>query len=155
MADDLDNLLDEVETRFCCSTSRQTEQYHSENKVSRKQIIEGDDDIDAVLQEILNDDEEIRSKRQCTTARTAITGDCSQTMFNKCFPVFLGGSSFALGVGTSVSQRNNVPDCGKLRRHLRRRNGVRAYACQCSWISALTLTDLRDAPQVKWVCGKH
>lgn len=51
--------------------------------------------------------------------------------------------------------RNNMPDYNKLKAKLRRRKGVRAYACQCSWHSALSLSDLREQQQLKWVCGKH
>lgn len=51
--------------------------------------------------------------------------------------------------------RNNMPDGQKLRTKLRRRGGSRAYCCQCSWFSASETTDLRDRPQLRWVCGKH
>ncbi|KAM8870045.1 cilia- and flagella-associated protein 418 [Spinachia spinachia] len=51
--------------------------------------------------------------------------------------------------------RNNVPDREKLGARLRRRGGSRAFACQCSWFSAGELTDLRERPRLRWVCGKH
>ncbi|XP_011617163.1 cilia- and flagella-associated protein 418 isoform X1 [Takifugu rubripes] len=51
--------------------------------------------------------------------------------------------------------RNNTPDGHKLRARLNRRRGVRAYACQCSWFSVLEPTDLRELPQLMWVCSKH
>lgn len=51
--------------------------------------------------------------------------------------------------------RNNMPDYHKLKVKLRRKKGGRAYACQCSWHSTLSLTDLREQQQLKWVCGKH
>lgn len=51
--------------------------------------------------------------------------------------------------------RNNMPERQKLRAKLRKRRGVRAYACQCSWFSTLEPTDLRDRPELRWVCGKH
>uniref|UniRef100_A0AAR2JIA4 Cilia- and flagella-associated protein 418 n=1 Tax=Pygocentrus nattereri TaxID=42514 RepID=A0AAR2JIA4_PYGNA len=51
--------------------------------------------------------------------------------------------------------RNNMPDHSKLRAKLKRRQGARAYACQCSWHSVFTLTELRHIPQLKWVCGQH
>lgn len=51
--------------------------------------------------------------------------------------------------------RNNTPDRQKLRAKLNRRRGLRAYACQCSWFSALDPTDLRGQPQLTWVCSKH
>ncbi|KAM6910406.1 cilia- and flagella-associated protein 418 [Xenentodon cancila] len=51
--------------------------------------------------------------------------------------------------------RNNMPNCQKLRTKLKRRRGYRGYACQCSWFSASEPADLRDQPQLRWVCGKH
>lgn len=51
--------------------------------------------------------------------------------------------------------RNNVPDRQKLRAKLKKRKGLRAYACQCTWLSSSETTDLRDQPQLRWVCGKH
>ncbi|KAM9852459.1 cilia- and flagella-associated protein 418 [Aulostomus maculatus] len=51
--------------------------------------------------------------------------------------------------------RNNMPDRQRLGAKLRRRGGVRAYACQCSWFSSSDAMDLRERPQLRWVCGKH
>ncbi|KAI5606559.1 protein C8orf37-like [Silurus asotus] len=51
--------------------------------------------------------------------------------------------------------RNNMPDCNKLQVKLKRRRGARAYACQCSWHSAVILSELGHIPNLKWVCGKH
>lgn len=55
----------------------------------------------------------------------------------------------------SLLCRNNMPDRQKLRAKLKKRRGLRAYACQCSWFSTSEPTDLRDRPQLRWVCGKH
>ncbi|KAK7146999.1 hypothetical protein R3I94_009745 [Phoxinus phoxinus] len=204
MADDLDDLLDEVESKFCCSTSaskqssyvsKQTDQKcvnPKDTKQSRKQgskrAEHENDDIDAMLQEILDDDyQPISTHDEPISGKTSTSDSFSQTMSKKCCPVFLGGSSILHGIGTSVSQRvcnrlrctscdfsvlmfddhewdsscnylffrNNMPDYNKLKAKLRRRKGVRAYACQCSWHSALSLSDLREQQQLKWVCGKH
>uniref|UniRef100_A0A3Q2DCQ4 Cilia- and flagella-associated protein 418 n=1 Tax=Cyprinodon variegatus TaxID=28743 RepID=A0A3Q2DCQ4_CYPVA len=51
--------------------------------------------------------------------------------------------------------RNNMPDRHKLRAKLKKRKGLRAYACQCNWFSSSEAMDLRDQPQLRWVCGKH
>ncbi len=51
--------------------------------------------------------------------------------------------------------RNNMPDRQKLRAKLKKRKGFRAYGCQCSWFSTSEPTDLRERPQLRWVCGKH
>ncbi|XP_016315638.1 protein C8orf37-like isoform X2 [Sinocyclocheilus anshuiensis] len=190
MADDLDDLLDEVESKFCCSTSaskqstyalKQTDQKCAnpeDKKQSRKQqckkVQHDNDDIDVMLQEILDEDYQPISTHEPTADKTFTIDSCSQTMSKKCCPVFLGGSSVPHGVGTSVSQsvimfedhewdsscdylffRNNMPDYHKLKAKLRRKRGGRAYACQCSWHSTLTLSDLREQQQLKWVCGKH
>ncbi|KAJ8353966.1 hypothetical protein SKAU_G00215330 [Synaphobranchus kaupii] len=210
MADDLDELLDEVESRFCrnvsvtspspsdfkedgnylsvSQTKRKTEgkggTHCSTNHVPRKSFEE--DDIDALLEDILDDGDPLNLDMS-----KAAKGDCksspSQPASRRCCPVFLGGSSVASGVGTSTSQRtcsqlrctscdfrvisfddhewdsscdylflrNNMPDRQKLQAKLRRKRTARAYACQCSWRSALVLIDLRDQPDLKWVCGKH
>ncbi|XP_051577721.1 cilia- and flagella-associated protein 418-like [Myxocyprinus asiaticus] len=202
MADDLDDLLDEVESKFCCSSSSSKQPSNDlkrtkrncvkqeEKKQSRKQGCKGseyeNDDIDAVLQEILDDDYQPISTHDPIATKISTSDSCSQTI-SKCCPVFLGGSSVPHGIGTSISQRacnqlrctscdfgvaifddlewdsscdylffrNNMPDYYKLKAKLRRKKGGRAYACQCSWHSALSLSDLRDQHQLKWVCGKH
>lgn len=148
---------------------------------------ENDDDIDAMLQEILEDDYQPINSHEPIAGKTPTDDARSQTVSKKCCPVFLGGSSVPHGIGTSVSQRacnqlrctscdfrvamfddhewdpscdylflrNNMPDYHKLKAKLRRRKGGRAYACQCSWHTAHTLSDLRAQHQLKWVCGKH
>ncbi|XP_051720923.1 cilia- and flagella-associated protein 418 [Ctenopharyngodon idella] len=202
MADDLDDLLDEVESKFCCSTSASKQSSYvskqmdqmcanlKDKQQSRKQGCKRaeheNDDIDAMLQEILDDDYQPISTHEPISAKTSTSDSCSQTML-KCCPVFLGGSSVLHGIGTSISQRacnrlrctscdfsvlmfedqewdsscnylffrNNMPDYHKLKGKLKKRKGGRAYACQCSWHSALSLSDLREQQQLKWVCGKH
>ncbi|XP_059424278.1 cilia- and flagella-associated protein 418 isoform X2 [Carassius carassius] len=197
MADDLDDLLDEVESKFCCSTSaskqstcalKQKDQKCAnpeEKKQSRKQGYKkarhDNDDIDAMLQEILDDDYQPTSTHESVAAKTSRSDACSQTASKKCCPVFLGGSSVPHGIGTSVSQRacnglrctscdfsvimfedqewdsscdylffrNNMPDHHKLKVKLRRKKDGRAYACQCSWHSAVSLSDLREQQQLK------
>ncbi|XP_016137867.1 protein C8orf37-like [Sinocyclocheilus grahami] len=121
MADDLDDLLDEVESKFCCSTSASKRSTYALNqtdhkcanpedkKQSRKQqgkkVQHDNDDIDAMLQEILDEDYQPISTHEPTADKTSTSDSCSQTMSKKCCPVFLGGSSVPHGVGTSVSQR--------------------------------------------------
>ncbi|KAG5271371.1 hypothetical protein AALO_G00178950 [Alosa alosa] len=203
MADDLDELLDEVEAKFCHDISLpgqsiQVDQASEEQQdlpckikqdVTRR--VENDDDIDTLLDELLDDNNEDDVKNRSANSKVGKavrSGPKDQvTQKRKCCPVFVGGSTIPSGVGTSNSQRvcdqlrciscdfriasfddhewdstcdylffrNNMPDCHRLRAKLRRRRGARAYACQCSWHSALALTDLRDQPQLKWVCGKH
>uniref|UniRef100_A0A671LMB7 Cilia- and flagella-associated protein 418 n=1 Tax=Sinocyclocheilus anshuiensis TaxID=1608454 RepID=A0A671LMB7_9TELE len=202
MADDLDDLLDEVESKFCCSTSaskqstyalKQTDQKCAnpeDKKQSRKQGCKkarhDNDDIDAMLQEILDDDYQPISTHVSQITRQNQSKHTFSSLI-LCCPVFLGGSSVPHGIGTSLSQRacnrlrciscdfsvimfedqewdssgdylffrNNMPDHHKLKAKLRRKKDGRAYACQCSWHSAVSLSDLREQQQLKWVCGKH
>ncbi|XP_026770060.3 cilia- and flagella-associated protein 418 isoform X1 [Pangasianodon hypophthalmus] len=211
MADSLDALLDEVEAKFCREISlssctfkaeqdshrqqRNNDSVHSKPKCSftasisnPHEVEEIDNNIEAVLQEILDDDYPGSSSHRPVLSKTCAMESCPQTALkNRCCPVYLGGSSVASGVGTSVTQRacdqlrctscdflvvmfddhewdsscdylffrNNMPDCTKLRVKLKRRQGARAYACQCSWHSAFTLSELRHIPKLKWVCGQH
>ncbi|XP_007228920.2 cilia- and flagella-associated protein 418 [Astyanax mexicanus] len=205
MADNLDDLLDEVEEKFCRNASvsarpareiklkpENLRVRRSEESLSspvRKHEAYGDD-IEAALQEILDnddDDDQTGSSDIPATVRSHAKDSCPQTASKKCCPVFLGGSLVTSGVGTSISQRacdqlrctacdfgiamfndhewdsscdylffrNNMPDRTKLRAKLKRRQGARAYACQCSWYSANSLSELRHNPQLKWVCGQH
>ncbi|XP_076827653.1 cilia- and flagella-associated protein 418 isoform X2 [Brachyhypopomus gauderio] len=197
MAEHLDDLLDEVETRFCRSaslssnlTTNQDRRQNNDEPMGRTKDQEKSDraeNIDAVLQEILDDDWETGSSH-IPIATNACAKDFSPPVrFKKCCPVFVGGSSIISGIGTSISKRacdqlrctscdfrvamfddhewhsscdylffrNNMPDHTKLRSKLRRRRGVRAYACQCSWHSASSLSEVRHLQQLKWVCGQH
>ncbi|KAM9308434.1 cilia- and flagella-associated protein 418 [Gastrophryne carolinensis] len=51
--------------------------------------------------------------------------------------------------------RNSMPEHSKLQSKLVRKKGARAYACQCSWRSVHTLTEISTEQQLRWVCGKH
>ncbi|KAI1885504.1 hypothetical protein AGOR_G00204370 [Albula goreensis] len=210
MADDLDELLDEVESKFCrnvsvtsasSSSCQEDGNYLSPTirKAEGKSGTHGSpnrepcknldaEDIDALLEDILDDDDDDSfnidmpktTKSECKNALPQLTS-------RRCCPTFLGGSSIPSGVGTSTSQRacnqlrctscdfrvmsfddhewdpscdylffrNTMPDRQKLQAKLRRKRSARAYTCQCTWRSVVHLTDLRDHPQLKWVCGKH
>ncbi|KAG7469983.1 hypothetical protein MATL_G00134610 [Megalops atlanticus] len=205
MADDLDELLDEVESKFCRSVSLSSPSHSSckedGSQLQTKRKAEGkggtrgssgqephknpeDEDIDALLEDIFDDEYDINMPK---ATRTHVKNSLPQPASRKCCPVFLGGSSVATGVGTSTSQRacsrlrctscdfrvatfddqewdpscdylffrNNMPDRERLQAKLKRKRGSRAYACQCSWHSAVALTDLRDRQDLKWVCAKH
>ncbi|XP_042160579.1 protein C8orf37 homolog [Oncorhynchus tshawytscha] len=126
MADDLDELLDEVETKFCRNVSL-TPQLQAPSDLStagkcltqtgkeRKHCTTDDtprktdsEDIDALLEDILDDD--FDSLALNTGQLPKMTKTLPQST-RKCCPVFLGGSSIANGVGTAVSQRS----CDQLR----------------------------------------
>ncbi|XP_056142310.1 cilia- and flagella-associated protein 418 [Lampris incognitus] len=204
MDEDLDELLDEVEEKFCRNVSVRPlvsmelskaasswngddrEKQHSATKPVHHS--EGDtDDMDALIEELLNEDYSDCTQSKPPRGPNAETKPLSQSGGRKCCPVYLGGTSITNGIGTTMSQRscdqlrctscdfrvlmfndyvwdsscdylflrNNVPDSQKLGSKLKRRQGARAYACQCSWFSARELVDLRDQLQLRWVCGKH
>ncbi|XP_015225672.1 PREDICTED: protein C8orf37 homolog [Cyprinodon variegatus] len=184
--DDLDELLDEVERKFCGKVSAAcSDEKHNkrENKLGERSAATCEEpkssiseDIDALLEELLEDD------------YSSSPPSKKRTFYNiMCCPVFIGGSSVTNGVGTATSKRscdqlrciscdfrvlmfddsewdascdylflrNNMPDRHKLRAKLKKRKGLRAYACQCNWFSSSEAMDLRDQPQLRWVCGKH
>eukprot|EP00800_Vazella_pourtalesii_P020732 TRINITY_DN7461_c0_g1_i1.p1 TRINITY_DN7461_c0_g1~~TRINITY_DN7461_c0_g1_i1.p1 ORF type:complete len:188 (-),score=27.65 TRINITY_DN7461_c0_g1_i1:12-575(-) len=53
--------------------------------------------------------------------------------------------------------RNHMPDKSKLLSETKVSRGVRAYACQCTWISVQDILKVTDKTSLKskWVCGKH
>lgn len=205
--DDLDELLDEVEKKFCRNVSvassarvdsREPGKGGKDNAGQRKHsamkpekpISSINEDIDALLEELLEEDysDSPQLKTEQFPKGTQVEKKLSsQSGGRKCCPVFVGGSSVSNGVGTVTSKRscdqlrctscdfwvlmfddyewdlscdylflrNNMPDRQKLRAKLKRSKGLRAYACQCSWFSTTEPTDLRDQPQLRWVCGKH
>ncbi|XP_047453740.1 cilia- and flagella-associated protein 418 [Mugil cephalus] len=205
--DDLDQLLDEVEKKFCynvsvassagansseagkCGKEKDGPRKHraTEPEKPRSSVAA---DIDALLEELLEEDgsSSPHSKTEPFPREAQVEKRLSShSGGRKCCPVFIGGSSVTNGVGTATSKRscdqlrciscdfrvlmfddcewdsscdylflrNNMPDRQKLRARLKKRRGVRAYSCQCSWFSTLEPTDLRDQPQLRWVCGKH
>ncbi|XP_046907327.1 cilia- and flagella-associated protein 418 isoform X1 [Hypomesus transpacificus] len=209
MADDLDELLDEIESKFCSNASlslrassdecparihakqiKGTKANKSSSSPTSTQRRTDIEDIDALIDDIFEDEYDsldLKQTEQLSNVTKAEKGPVAKSGQKKCCPVFLGGSLVANGVGTAISQRscdqlrctscdfriamfddhewdpscdylffrNNMPDCLKLRAKLRKRKGVRAYACQCSWHSARDLADLTKQPKLKWVCGKH
>ncbi|XP_068425124.1 cilia- and flagella-associated protein 418 [Clinocottus analis] len=223
--DDLDELLDEVERRFCRDVSVASPAgrsgkapagpvavpvtgrvaglvtrpvaapvtrsvTHSATKLEQPMssdvnAVDDVDDVDALLEELLQDDAASRHlKTQEFPEEKKLS---SQSGGRKCCPVFVGGSSVPSGVGTATSKRscdqlrctscdfrvltfddrewnsscdylflrNNAPDRLKLGAQLRKRSGSRAFACQCSWFTATEPTDLRERAALRWVCGTH
>lgn len=177
MAEDIDDLLEEVETKFLTKDKKQ-----SRSKSNRKEKRDNEYDIDDLL-------DDIKVEPIPKTSVASVSKDSTDfrpASGKKCFPVYLGGSSCSQGMANSFSQRacdklrctscdfkvcsfdnfewhsetdylflrNNVPDFHRLKSNLTPKNGCRAYCCQCSHRSIKDLTQLSD-PQLKWVCGKH
>ncbi|KAM9309968.1 cilia- and flagella-associated protein 418 [Pholidichthys leucotaenia] len=206
--DDLDELLDEVEKKFCRNISVASSndptnrsgagKYEKarDGQKKRSGIKSGQplssvtEDIDAFLEELLEEDDCSFSQQKTDQFHKGSRVEkkpSSQSGGRRCCPVYIGGSAVTNGVGTSTTPRscdqlrciscdfrvlpfddcewdsscdylflrNNMPDRQKLKSKLKRRRGPRAYACQCSWFSALEPRDIRDQPQLRWVCGGH
>ncbi|KAF7226742.1 cilia- and flagella-associated protein 418 isoform X2 [Nothobranchius furzeri] len=124
--DDLDKLLDEVEKKFgrdvsvACS-SRESEKCSNDKNEQRKhsaakpeQPISVSEDIDALLEELLEDD--YSNSPQPKTEPFPKGPKTEKLLWShsggrKCCPVFIGGSSVTNGVGTATSKRS----CDQLR----------------------------------------
>ncbi|XP_076109539.1 cilia- and flagella-associated protein 418-like [Mytilus galloprovincialis] len=184
MADDIDDLLDEVETKYCPKDRRKGKETSSSIKSShnasfkRKYYHELINLEDAIITSFILQPDVKPIKSNGYDARTETA--------RKCYPIYVGGANCSCGMGTSMSQktcdkmrctscdfkvvsfdnfewttdtdylflRNHAPDFQKLKSNLNSRKGYRAYCCQCSFRSIKELTQLKD-PQLKWVCGKH
>ncbi|XP_002739042.1 cilia- and flagella-associated protein 418-like [Saccoglossus kowalevskii] len=113
MDDDIDDLLDEVETKFCANSPRKSNK-DTRNTTSNTRKRSGtkkssgfDEDLDAMIDDICDVPEpleKIEIKRERSTSLNS-----NQQM--KCFPVYIGGSKIPQGLGTTMSQRS----CDKLR----------------------------------------
>ncbi|XP_045194628.2 cilia- and flagella-associated protein 418-like [Mercenaria mercenaria] len=181
MADDIDDLLDEVEDKFVKGKKR-LEKKTVQPKSTRRRP--EDDEMDKIIEDICGQNE---PAIECNSVKK-IPSKTSQRrpVISKCFPLSIGGSSVTKGHGNSVNKRscdtirctscdfkvasfddfdwdsstdylflrNNAPDFERLKSKLSRRKGYRAYCCQCSHIAVNTLTDVKQLP-VKWVCGQH
>ncbi|KAL8619541.1 hypothetical protein ACOMHN_011892 [Nucella lapillus] len=179
MADDLDDLLDEVETKYIDKKRNPTETSKRSKPVNRNKL---DEDINDLLTDTHLDEKDYKPATPVTENRSKPVTSSGQ----KCYPIFLGGSNYATGLGTSISERacdqlrctacdfrvclfdnfkwasdtnylflrNNVPNFAKLKPKLSPSKGQRAYCCQCSWRTIKDLTPLED-PELKWHCGKH
>ncbi|XP_069477494.1 cilia- and flagella-associated protein 418 isoform X2 [Ambystoma mexicanum] len=116
MADDLDQLLDEVESRFCRTNEasntdtnpRRAPKARSQpNRTSNASVAASKhDDIDGLIQDLFEDvnfDEELVTPKIKTSHQSF--AKCSHMQSKKCCPVYLGGSSAPSGLGTTSSQR--------------------------------------------------
>ncbi|XP_014671779.1 PREDICTED: protein C8orf37 homolog [Priapulus caudatus] len=178
MADDLDDLLDEFESKLLRKPQQKST---AKTNVKDKQITKRlDEDINSILD--APDDKQDWQDRSDNVSHVRCLSSCA-----KCVPVYLAGSRCEIGVASALTQRacdklrctdcdfkcvmyndykwrddidylflrNNVPDFAKLKEKLLVRKGFRAYACQCKWRSVNQVVDIRDDPDIKWVCGKH
>ncbi|XP_077982997.1 cilia- and flagella-associated protein 418-like [Glandiceps talaboti] len=112
MDDDIDDLLDEVESKFCTNSPRKSKSKEAKNASSRKsksgsKKTSGEDDLDAIIDDIC-DVPEPPEKIEVEKKRSA---SFNSNQDKKCYPVYLGGSNSSLGPATTMSQRA----CDRLR----------------------------------------
>lgn len=129
MEDDLDDLLDEVERKFCSkltvsASGREDcgDGEKQEKRKGRKQSVtqsklpvnSDKDDLDTFLDKLLEEDSDDFTSTKTETPPEASAGvktSLSQSGKRKCCPVFIGGSSVPNGIGTATSKRS----CDQLR----------------------------------------
>ncbi|XP_074242943.1 cilia- and flagella-associated protein 418 isoform X2 [Saimiri boliviensis] len=125
MAEDLDELLDEVESKFCTpdllrrgvveqpkgcrggTHSSDQNQAEAKENLRSTETFKREDDLDSLINEIFEEptldkkQSKLKSKSSCNTSvRASIQG-----RGKSCSPVYLGGSSIPCGIGTSISWR--------------------------------------------------
>lgn len=127
MAEDLDELLDEVESKFCrpdplrlgmgevpkgCgglthSGDRNRAEAKENHRSTETETFKKEDDLDTLIKEIFEEPTfdkkpfKVKSKSSDNTSiRASIQG-----LGKSCSPVYLGGSSVPCGIGTNISQR--------------------------------------------------
>ncbi|XP_059160787.1 cilia- and flagella-associated protein 418-like isoform X2 [Physella acuta] len=191
--DDIDDLLDEVETKFMNKKTASPENVHCTESTKAVKILKNKQDkkgnpLDDLIDDILDIDVDKNELHVCKDLiRSPLPNEGNKNDHaRRCLPVFLGGSSDSIGLGSSANKRscdqlrctscdfrvcffdnlswskdtdylflrNNVPDLQKLKSRLIRKNGCRAYCCQCTWRNVTECEELSD-PSLKWVCGKH
>ncbi|XP_021118326.1 protein C8orf37 homolog isoform X4 [Heterocephalus glaber] len=176
MAKGLDELLDEVESKFFRpdplrldtdqrpkggggggTQSSDWNRTQAKENLRSTETFEKEDDLDSLINEIF---EEPNFDKKPFKLKSKSSGDTSvraslQVSHKSCSPVYLGGSTVPYGIGTHTSQRNNMPEFHRLKIKLVEKKGTRAYACQCSWRTVEELMDLQTDHRLRWVCGKH
>ncbi|XP_065607740.1 cilia- and flagella-associated protein 418 [Cyrtonyx montezumae] len=126
MADELDELLDEVERRFCRVPERAAaggSQHGDKERAAAGCGSAGtltgagssEEDIDDIIDEICNDSSFARAPLKLKSNSPSVTPGSKSAVVQahrkRCCPVFLGGSSSPNGIGTNISKRT----CDQLR----------------------------------------
>ncbi|XP_030831347.1 protein C8orf37 [Strongylocentrotus purpuratus] len=117
MADDIDDLLNEVEIKFCTKSpakpslvekvTSSNSRPKSKSKQSKSAKSKEKDELDSIIDDIIDFPEPLETishrpgppSQSSFSRQSAVNGVSSD---RKCFPVFLGGSSTAMGVGSTV-----------------------------------------------------
>ncbi|XP_052817557.1 cilia- and flagella-associated protein 418-like [Mya arenaria] len=177
MADDIDDLLDEVEHKFVKAKTKTV----ISRKSSRKK---SDDEMDDIINDICGDPHAPEESNATKSAQSKTSQ--TRPKLSKCFPVFIGGAADPQGYGNTVNKRscnklrctscdflvasfdnftwdrttdylflrNNSPDFNRLKSKLVSKRGWRAYCCQCCHQAVDRLTDTQTL-SVKWACTSH
>ncbi|XP_059850914.1 cilia- and flagella-associated protein 418 isoform X2 [Delphinus delphis] len=127
MAKDLDELLDEVESKFCRPDplrlgmverprgggggggilSNDRNRAEAEENLRSTETFKNEHDLDSLINEIF---EEPNFDKKCFKLKSKSSGNTSVRAYiqgpgKSCSPVYLGGSAVPCGVGTNTSQR--------------------------------------------------
>ncbi|XP_076338829.1 cilia- and flagella-associated protein 418-like isoform X4 [Tachypleus tridentatus] len=185
MADDIDQLLDEVESKYLENVETRKQKCSAverkKNRAPNGLNVDLEEAIDDIC-ELPNPEGEIPDKR-LQTLQTTSTGPTSR----RCLTAYLGGTAVSTGLSSSLTQRacsnlrclscdfnvtmfdnycwdqstdylflrNNMPDFQRVKKKLSHKPGWRSYACQCQHRSVRDLAEVRKCEDLKWVCGKH
>ncbi|CAD5115915.1 DgyrCDS4848 [Dimorphilus gyrociliatus] len=182
MADDIDDLLAEVESEYLSGGKTTCSKGKPSIKKSKGDHSSRTDELNDLLDDLkIEPIPEIKHK-------VIISEPLNKSgNYSKCMPTCIGGSNDTIGLSTALEKkccsrlrcthcdfnlimvddrawhkstdylflRNNMPDIDKMKTKLVVRKGGRAYACQCQFRSVTDLADIRQDTSLKWVCGKH
>ncbi|XP_048752920.2 cilia- and flagella-associated protein 418-like isoform X2 [Ostrea edulis] len=156
MAEDIDDLLEEVESKFLTKDNKKTK-----SKSNRKEKRDNDYDIDDILDDI---QVEPIAKGSVPSAPNGTATDlrpasgrksCDKLRCTSCDFKVCSFDNYEWHPDTDyLFLRNNAPDYHRLKTNLVPKRGSRSYCCQCCLRSVQEMTKLAD-PRLKWVCGKH
>ncbi|KAM4689441.1 cilia- and flagella-associated protein 418 isoform 1-T2 [Discoglossus pictus] len=117
--DDLDQLLDEVESKYCSPGAAAASRVDGADKKkpnrSKSKVVEAsteEDNIDDLIEDILDVDFKEDGKKQRRKSANQQSNNTSNQLQKKtCSPIYAGGSNIPFGIGTSISERA----CNQLR----------------------------------------
>ncbi|XP_037283584.2 cilia- and flagella-associated protein 418 isoform X2 [Rhipicephalus microplus] len=148
--DDIDDLLDDVEAKYC---------EHIRQQASAPTAgTSSDDSIEEAINEIcrvpgLNIPESDLTESKLSGRKTIQA--CSHIHCCKCdFQVAVFEDYVWGETADYLFFRNIFPDVKRLRSRLVRKLGWRAYCCQCHWRSVVELESAQQR-RLPWMCARH
>ncbi|CAL1535671.1 unnamed protein product [Lymnaea stagnalis] len=113
MDKDIDELLDEVETKFVKPGSKDRMESTKSSRLNTSE--KKSSALDAVINDILDievEKKDLNSSYDRNQLRSSLSDEANKCEHGRrCFPVFLGGSSDETGLGSSINRRS----CDRLR----------------------------------------